>query len=66
MHYLFAMYHFYSSERLVENVESLFDREGFAVELALNCVKIAHVAVLHDQKVPIAVYLMMDVPSKVL
>lgn len=66
MNNLFAMDELYSSQGLIEYVECLFDREYFVIKFALDCVKIAHITVLHDQKVPITVYVMMGVPSKVL
>lgn len=62
MYYFFSMYDFDTSQGLVEYVEGLFDREYFVIEFALDCVKITHIAVLHDKEVPIAVYVMVSIP----
>jgi hypothetical protein len=66
MDYFLSMDDFDPSQGLVEDVECLFNGEDFIAEFALNGVKIAQIAVLHDEKVPIAVYVMPSVPSKVL
>jgi len=62
MDYFFSMDDFHTSQGLIEYVERLFDREYFVTEFALDCVKITHIAVLHDEKVPIAVYVMVSIP----
>lgn len=66
MDYFFSMDDFDAPEGLVEDVEGFFDGEDFIAEFTLDGVEVAHVAVLHNEKVPIAVYVMMGVPSKVL
>lgn len=48
MDYFFSMDDFHTSKCLIEYVECLFDRKYFVIEFALDGVKIAHIAVLHD------------------
>lgn len=66
MDYFLSMDDFHAPQGLVEDVECLLDGEHFIVELALDGVEVAQIAVLHDEEVPIAVYVMPSVPSKVL
>ena len=54
------------SQYLVENVECLLEGEDLVGKLALHGVKITHVAVLHHQEVPVSLYIIRLVPSKVL
>ena len=55
-----------SLDDLVKNVEGLIDSKDPGGHLALDGVEVAHVAVLHDEEVPIALCVNANVPSKVL
>lgn len=43
-----------SSKDLIKNIYTLLSRKDFIGEFALKIVKISHVTVFHDQKVPVA------------
>jgi hypothetical protein len=43
-----------TSQNLVKNINALFFGEDFVVEFALKIIKASHVAIFHDQKIPIS------------
>lgn len=53
MNDLVLVYDLNSFEYLVEDVECLIKGEYFGGEFALDGVEVAHVAVLHDEEVPV-------------
>ena len=55
-----------SPEDLIEDVEGLIDGKDPGGHFALDRVEVAHIAVLHDEEVPIALCVNPNVPSKVL
>lgn len=54
MNDLIFMYDLHSSQYLVEDIEGFVQREYFGWKFALNIVKIAHIAILHDEEVPVS------------
>jgi hypothetical protein len=66
MYNFIAVDDFNSPEYLAEDVKCLLEGEDFVRELALDRVKITHVAILHHEKIPVALCVIEKVPSKVL
>ncbi len=54
VHDLVAVDHLHSFQYLIEDVQGLVDWEDFVAQLALNGVKVPHVAVLHYKEVPVS------------
>ena len=66
MNYFAAVYNINSFQDLIKYVDSFIYSKHFGAHFALDWVQVAHVAVLHDQKIPISIYFYIDVPSNVL
>lgn len=57
-----AMNNLHSSQKLTKDVDSFIVTEHSTTDFALYGVKIPHIAVLHDQEVPIAFWIDRSLP----
>jgi len=53
MHYFVVVYDLHPLKDLIKDINGLINPKNFATHLALDREEISHVAILHDQEVPI-------------
>ena len=66
MHNIVSMDDVDPLDHLVEDIEGLINPKSPVGHFALNGVKVAHIAVLHNEEVPVTLCMYGGVPSKVL